>query len=156
MQWRGRRARRCRYCGRLETVKNGRRLLIQVGLDGKVKRRVQSYQCLGCGRYFSIPRERKGKYSWGFKVHVERMHLEERMSYRVMTGTQTGALPNLQPTGKAFMVRGCSIAQLKDGKLLRTEDYWDRADFLRQLGVIWSDFTKSVGECPAPFRGMAA
>jgi steroid delta-isomerase-like uncharacterized protein len=54
----------------------------------------------------------------------------------VMTGTQTGALPDLPATGKNFSVRGASIAQLKDGKILRNADYWDMAAFLGQLGVM--------------------
>jgi steroid delta-isomerase-like uncharacterized protein len=54
----------------------------------------------------------------------------------VMTGTQTGALPDLPATGKSFSVRGASIAQLKDRKILRNADYWDAATFLRQLGVM--------------------
>jgi steroid delta-isomerase-like uncharacterized protein len=54
----------------------------------------------------------------------------------VMTGTQTGALPDLPATGKSFSVRGATIAQLKDGRILRSADYWDAATFLRQLGIM--------------------
>jgi steroid delta-isomerase-like uncharacterized protein len=54
----------------------------------------------------------------------------------VMTGTQTGALPDLPATGKSFSVRGATIAQLKDGRILRNADYWDAATFLRQLGIM--------------------
>jgi steroid delta-isomerase-like uncharacterized protein len=54
----------------------------------------------------------------------------------VMTGTQTGNAPDLPATGKSFSVRGSTIAQLKDGKILRNADYWDLATFLRQLGLL--------------------
>ncbi len=54
----------------------------------------------------------------------------------VMAGTQTGAVSGLPPTGKSFLVRGSTIAQLKDGKILRNADYWDVATFLRQLGLM--------------------
>jgi steroid delta-isomerase-like uncharacterized protein len=54
----------------------------------------------------------------------------------VMTGTQAGALPGLPATGKSFSVRGGTIAQLKDGKILRNADYWDLATFLHQLGLM--------------------
>ena len=54
----------------------------------------------------------------------------------VMTGTQTGSLPNLPATGKSFSVRGSTIAELKNGKIWRNSDYWDVATFLGQLGVM--------------------
>jgi steroid delta-isomerase-like uncharacterized protein len=54
----------------------------------------------------------------------------------VMVGTQTGAAPGLPATGKSFSVRGSTIAQLKDGRILRNADYWDMATFLRQLGFM--------------------
>jgi len=54
----------------------------------------------------------------------------------VMTGTQTGNAPDLPATGKSFRVRGSSIVQLKDGKILRNADYWDWATFMHQLGVV--------------------
>ena len=54
----------------------------------------------------------------------------------VMTGTHSGALPDLPPTGKAFTVRGSSVVQLRDNKILRNTDYWDLMTFLRQLGVM--------------------
>jgi steroid delta-isomerase-like uncharacterized protein len=54
----------------------------------------------------------------------------------VMTGTQSGDLPGLPATGKSFSVRGGTIVQLKDRKILRNADYWDLATFLRQLGVM--------------------
>ena len=54
----------------------------------------------------------------------------------VMTGTQTSAVPGLPATGKSFSVRGSTVAQLKDGKILRNADYWDVMTFLRQLSVV--------------------
>ena len=54
----------------------------------------------------------------------------------VMSGTQSGAIPGLPATGKSFSVRGSTVAQLKDGKIMRNADYWDVMTFLRQLGVM--------------------
>ena len=51
----------------------------------------------------------------------------------VMTGKLTGDLPGLPATGKAFSVRGSSIVQLKDGKIVRNADYWDLMTFARQV-----------------------
>jgi transposase-like protein len=79
-----RRAMRCPACGSLETIKHGSRLLLQVSLGGSGKRRVQRYQCQTCERTFSIRRERKKKYSFHFKMHIAKRHVEERQSYRVI------------------------------------------------------------------------
>ena len=51
----------------------------------------------------------------------------------VMTGKLTGDLPGLPATGKAFSVRGSSIVQLKEGKIVRNADYWDLMTFARQV-----------------------
>ena len=56
----------------------------------------------------------------------------------IMSGTFKGVLQplGLQPTGKSFSVRGASILELQDGKGRRNTDYYDSADFLRQIGVM--------------------
>ncbi len=88
---------RCPKCKGLSTVRNGSRCLTTVSLDRHVKRRVQCYRCRGCGTFFSCRKEKHKKYSFGFKAELARMHVEERMSYRVMakriqekTGKQIG------------------------------------------------------------------
>lgn len=54
----------------------------------------------------------------------------------VMSGTQTGDYPGLPATGKAFSVRGASIAEIRDGKIVRWTDYYDGFTFLQQLGIV--------------------
>ncbi len=54
----------------------------------------------------------------------------------VMSGTQSGVTTDFPGTGKSFKMRGCSIVELKDGKILRNADYWDMATFLRQIGLL--------------------
>lgn len=54
----------------------------------------------------------------------------------VMAGTTSMATPDSPGAGKSFSVRGSSIIQLKDGKIRRLSDYWDRETFLRQIGVL--------------------
>lgn len=80
-----RRAMRCLHCGSLHTVKNGTRAIVQVSIERKVTRRIQRYRCCACRRYFIVRRERRQRYSWGLKMHAAGMHVEGRMSYRVMS-----------------------------------------------------------------------
>lgn len=51
-------------------------------------------------------------------------------------GTNTGPFMDREPTGNAFERRGCSVAELRDGKVVRYRDYFDRATMLRQLGLL--------------------
>jgi hypothetical protein len=78
---------RCENCGSMNTVKCGKRKLTIVSLDRKVKRSVQRYQCNNCCRTFSKRRERGKKYGFEFKKKLANMHVEKRMSYRVMSKT---------------------------------------------------------------------
>lgn len=79
-----RRAMRCEYCGSLETVKNGSRVIGVMSFGLRTTRAVSRYRCQACGRYFSRRREKGKKYTVGMKLELARMHVEERMSYRVM------------------------------------------------------------------------
>lgn len=51
-----------------------------------------------------------------------------------MSGTHAGDLPGMPRTDKRFDVRGVSVLELEGGKIKRCSDYWDMADFRRQLG----------------------
>jgi steroid delta-isomerase-like uncharacterized protein len=51
-----------------------------------------------------------------------------------MTGTHAGDLPGMPRTDKRFDVRGASILELDGEKIKRCSDFWDMADFRRQLG----------------------
>ena len=57
---------------------------------------------------------------------------------RLGAGTFKGVLQplGLQPTGKSFSVRGASVLELQGSKGRRNTDYYDSADFLRQIGVM--------------------
>jgi len=79
-----RRAMRCVYCESLKTVKNGCRVISVMSFGRRTTQRVNRYRCEECGRYFSLRREKGQRYSVGFKLELARMHVEERMSYRVM------------------------------------------------------------------------
>ena len=52
-----------------------------------------------------------------------------------MSGTYSGGAPGMTAmTGKPFSVKGATIMQVRDGKISRVSDYWDSAQFLRQVG----------------------
>jgi len=53
-----------------------------------------------------------------------------------LTGTHTGDFPSLPATGRSFSIKGVSITQVQDGKIVSQRDYYDRASFLEQLGVL--------------------
>lgn len=40
------------------------------------------------------------------------------------------------PNGKTFRRRGCSVAEVRGGKIVRYRDYYDRATLLRQLDLL--------------------
>jgi SnoaL-like polyketide cyclase len=84
--------------------------------------------------------------------HVE--HISERMSSNyvlqkvyglstdtgyvlewVMKGTHDRSSRRLQATGLPFSVRGVSVGELKDGRIVRNTDYWNVAELLNQIRV---------------------
>jgi steroid delta-isomerase-like uncharacterized protein len=52
----------------------------------------------------------------------------------VMSGTHRGDLPGIPATGEPVSLRGCTICELRGGKIRRNSDYWDMATFLKQIG----------------------
>jgi steroid delta-isomerase-like uncharacterized protein len=51
-------------------------------------------------------------------------------------GTQTGDIPGLMPaTGRKFSIRGISLFEFRNNKIVKQSDYYDAATFLYQLGV---------------------
>jgi steroid delta-isomerase-like uncharacterized protein len=52
-----------------------------------------------------------------------------------MEGTHVADLPGMPATGRSFSVRGASIAEVKDGKIVRNRDFWSLRDLLKQLGL---------------------
>ncbi len=62
------------------------------------------------------------------------------------TGTHQGELMGIPPTGRRGEgTHGCTVAELKNGKIVHEWVYWDVASLLRQLGVM-----------PAPTAATAA
>ena len=82
---RRRRRMRCPKCGSLETVKNGKRMIRPGSMDGHSNREIQKYRCKECNGVFSLRVDKGKRYGFDFKSELVRMHVEERMSYRVMS-----------------------------------------------------------------------
>ena len=52
------------------------------------------------------------------------------------TGTQKGELMGIPPTNRRAETHGCTVAEIRNGKVIRTCVYWDTGHLLRQLGVM--------------------
>jgi len=53
-----------------------------------------------------------------------------------LTGTQTGPLGKIPPTGKKVKIRGMQISKFKDGKMVERWGSSDELTLLKQIGVI--------------------
>jgi steroid delta-isomerase-like uncharacterized protein len=53
-----------------------------------------------------------------------------------MSGVHTGDAPGLPATGKPFKISGGGFGEVRDGKIVRTTQYWNMAEFLTQVGVL--------------------
>lgn len=60
-------------------------------------------------------------------------------------GTHRGELMGIPPTNRRGETRGCTVEEVKRGKVVHTWVYWDTGSLLRQLGVM-----------PAPAQATAA
>ena len=52
------------------------------------------------------------------------------------TGTHNGDFQGIPPTGKPINVKGTSVYQCADGKMIAEHSIWDALGMLKQLGVI--------------------
>lgn len=52
------------------------------------------------------------------------------------TGTFERPFRGREPNGKRFSRRGCAVADVHGGKIVRYRDYYDRATLLSQLGLM--------------------
>ena len=51
------------------------------------------------------------------------------------SGTFTGPFRGEDPNGRPFRRRGCAVAEVAGGKIVRYRDYYDRATLLEQLDL---------------------
>lgn len=59
-----------------------------------------------------------------------------------LTGTHTGPFQTLQPTGNAVSNDGMAVYELSGGKVVASQVFTDRLNFLQQLGVLPTDITE--------------
>jgi len=52
------------------------------------------------------------------------------------TGTHRGELMGIPPTNRPAETHGCTVEEMRDGKMVREWVYWDTGNLLRQLGVL--------------------
>ena len=52
------------------------------------------------------------------------------------TGTHGGELMGIAPTNRRAVTHGCTVDEIRDGKIVREWAYWDTGNLLRQLGVL--------------------
>ena len=52
------------------------------------------------------------------------------------TGTNSGSLNGMPPTGRSVMITGISIERFENGQIAETWVNWDFMGMLQQLGVI--------------------
>ncbi len=51
-------------------------------------------------------------------------------------GTHRGELMGIAATNRAGSVHGCTVNELKNGKIVHEWGYWDGATLLRNIGVL--------------------
>ena len=85
MPGRTKRRMRCIYCGSLQTRRDGRRKISPISFSRQTKGYVQRYCWQECRRTFSKRSEKKKQYTFGLKREIARMHVEERLSFRVIS-----------------------------------------------------------------------
>jgi steroid delta-isomerase-like uncharacterized protein len=52
------------------------------------------------------------------------------------SGTHRGPLLGVAPTQRQAQVRGCTVLEIRNGKVTRQWIYWDTGHLLRQLGAL--------------------
>ncbi|MGH7268408.1 MAG: ester cyclase [Candidatus Rokuibacteriota bacterium] len=51
------------------------------------------------------------------------------------TGTHRGELMGIPPTNRKAETHGCTVSEVRDGRIVHEWVYWDTGNLLRQLGV---------------------
>ncbi len=105
---------------------------------------------IGLGQVFHGQQEFRKSYENFFKGFPD-IKMEFKMEIRsgdwsagewVMTGTHKGTIPSmgnmpeLKATNKKISIRGATISQWRDNKIIRESDYWNGATFMMQLGLM--------------------
>lgn len=86
-----------------------------------------------------------------FKVTLQTSVMTEQMAAAeyVISSTQSGDLPYLAATGKAFSIRASSVFVVSAGLIQRESRYYDMVQFLTQLGGLDAATMSQLGTPPA-------
>jgi steroid delta-isomerase-like uncharacterized protein len=52
------------------------------------------------------------------------------------TGTHDGELMGIPATNKRVVTHGCTVEEVRNGKMVREWVYWDTGNMLRQIGIL--------------------
>jgi len=53
-----------------------------------------------------------------------------------ITGTHKGNFAGIAPTNKSFVIQGCNVVEVRNGKAIQAKLYADNVSLLQQLGVL--------------------
>lgn len=135
-----------------QTTKDAVRRFAQVIFDEKRFDRADEVALPGYVDHGAMPGQPPGlagarqKWTmWGdacpdLRVSIEDLFAEgDQVAVRWRaTGTHTGTLLGIPPSGKRFQFDGMSIFRIDDAKVAEQWEAWDRFDLLQQLGAVSS------------------
>lgn len=120
-EWTKRRM-RCRNCGSLKTQKHGTRTISIKSFSRRTTSKIQRYRCQVCEHTFVTRQEKKKQYSFGFKREIARMHVEERLSYRVIAKRVQERF-GYHPSPKFLCGMVNEVARLSKSSIEMQQDY---------------------------------
>jgi steroid delta-isomerase-like uncharacterized protein len=72
----------------------------------------------------------------GFEVRASHAPSDDVAILEVIArGTHTGPLGDVPPTGRTAEVVGCNVVEVRDGRIVREREYFDRLALMEQLGL---------------------
>jgi uncharacterized protein len=60
---------------------------------------------------------------------------DKLVKHWVFSGTHTGPLFGMPPTGKSVSFHGATVVRMQDGKIAEEQDFFDNLDLMAQLGM---------------------
>ena len=82
---------------------------------------------------------------WQFRIEEEIPAGEKVVVRWSGSGTHSGDLMGIPPTGKHATVTGISIDKVQDGKVVESWNEWDNAGLMQQLGLVGEPAAASAG-----------
>ncbi|MBX5469768.1 MAG: ester cyclase [Thermoleophilaceae bacterium] len=92
-----------------------------------------------------------------FEFRVERVVVEgdvASVEWRASGTHSGGTFQGIEPTGKRVEIRGCDVAEVRDGKIVRNTGYYDAAEVARALGMLPARDSGAEKALLAAFNGL--